>query len=308
MTFRPAQVQLRRASSLLLAALCLLILTGCSAEPGRNRTGGRLRVIATLFPIAEFAKNIGQERADVSLLLPPGIEPHAYEPTPHDIARVRSAQLFLYSGRAMEPWAEDLLKDRQPGRIAVAAGDAVSGNPGASDPHLWLDFSFAEEMLDAILGGFVRSDPSSAEFYRTNADAYRKQLRALDRKYRDALTSCAKRTIVSGGHATFGHLARRYGLGYVAAYGQSPNADPSPKELARLSNLIRQNRLRFLFQEELLEPRISRTLSQETGAGLLLLHGGHNVSRSELEAGATFTGIMEQNLENLRKGLECPNP
>ncbi|GAB4482949.1 MAG: metal ABC transporter substrate-binding protein [Thermodesulfovibrionales bacterium] len=298
----------RKAPCLLVALLCLSLLgAGCSGDTGGARRAGRLQVVATIFPLAEFARNIAGDRADVFLLLPAGVEPHAYEPTPRDMTRVREADLFLSVGSTMEPWAAGLLKDRRQDRPSIAAGSAVKGNPGAVDPHLWLDFSYAEQMLAAVLDGFIRLDPSSADFYRRNADAYRGKLRDLDARFRSALSGCRKKTIVSGGHAAFGHLARRYGLGYVTAYGQSPNADPSPRELARISALIRKDGLKFIFHEELLEPRISRTLAQETGAELLLLHAGHNLSREELDSGATFIGIMQQNLANLEKGLECRN-
>lgn len=293
---------------LLAAALAVCLAgTGCSGRTERGRQAEKPQVVATIFPLAEFARSIAKDRADVFLLLPAGVEPHAYEPTPRDMTRVREADLFLSAGSTMEPWAADLLKNRRQDRPSIAAGSAVRGNPGAADPHLWLDFSYAEEMLDAVLGGFTRLDPSSADFYRQNADAYRGKLRDLDARFRSSLSGCRKKTIVSGGHAAFGHLARRYGLGYVTAYGQSPNADPSPRELARISALIKKDGLTFIFHEELLEPRISRTLAQETGAELLLLHAGHNLSREELDSGTTFIGIMEQNLVNLEKGLEYRN-
>ena len=111
--------------------------------------------------------------------------------------------------------------------------------------------------------------------------------------------------MVDGGHYTFGYLARRYGLTYIAAYGLSPDAEPTARDLARISRMLSKEGLNHLFHEELLSPRIAGTIAQETGASLLRLHGAHNISREELHAGTTFLDLMEKNLDQLLTGLQC---
>jgi zinc transport system substrate-binding protein len=173
------------------------------------------------------------------------------------------------------------------------------------DPHVWLDFSNAVLMVDNILEGFVKKDPANAAFYRNNAEAFKAQLKELDKKFETTLAGCEKKIFINGGHFTFGYLARRYHLNYLSAYGFSPNAEPSPKELAALSAQLKRNNLKHIFYEELITLRIAKTIAGETGASLLVLHGAHNISKEELERGTTFLGLMEKNLENLKVGLQC---
>jgi zinc transport system substrate-binding protein len=300
-----------------IALLCVLI--SCRQNPQQERGEKKITVVVSLFPLYDFARQIGKEKAEVVLLIPPGAEPHSFEPRPGDILKIHEADIFLYTGKAMEPWIEEILKGingQKPLVVDSSKGIMMTGehadqgsaghDHGKVDPHIWLDFSNAEKMVDAILEGFVRADPLNREFYMKNAEAYKQQLQLLDKKYSDSLASCKKRILIHGGHFAFGYLARRYNLQYLTAYqGYAPNAEPTPQNLIELMKKLRSNNLRFVFYEELVMPRLAETIAQETGAGLLILNGAHNVTKEELEKEVTFISLMEQNLENLKRGLEC---
>jgi zinc transport system substrate-binding protein len=309
----------------LLIALCIVALSCQGKEAGTP--SGKLVVVATLFPLYDFAKNVAGSRADISLLLPPGMEPHGFEPRPADIMKLNSADLFIYTSPEMEPWAVNLLKGLQNGKLeAVNAslgilpdrmqagtetGHGHRGHPGhdhetVADPHLWLDFAHAMRMVDNIRDGLIRKDPAGREIYEKNAAAYNEKLKDLDSRYRTALQSCRVRSIISGGHFAFHYLARRYGLEYVSVYGFSPDAEPTPGGIARVARALKQKGSRYLFYEELLDPRVARTIASETGASLIRLHGAHNLTREEFDRGETFIGIMNGNLDHLKTGLECP--
>jgi len=151
----------------------------------------------------------------------------------------------------------------------------------------------------------VRKDPAGAAVYRTHAEAYLSRLAELDRRFREGLSGCGQRLFLHGGHYAFGYLAKRYGLRYVSAYPLSANAEPTPRRLMELVDLMRRNSLHYIFYEELLSPRVAQTIARETGADLLQLYVIENVSREELAAGATYLSLMEENLKNLRIGLQC---
>jgi len=302
----------------LIVLICMLlafVLVSCSQNPQQERGEKKVRVVASLFPLYDFARQVGKEKAEVVLLIPPGAEPHSFEPRPGDILKIHEADIFLFTGKAMEPWIEEILKGingQTPivvdsGKGIITAGEGSAGHEhGNDDPHIWLDFSNAEKMVDAILDGFVRAGPSNREFYIKNAEAYKQQLQSLDKKYYNSLATCNKRILIHGGHFAFGYLARRYNLQYLTAYqGYAPNAEPTPQNLIELMKKLRSNSLRFVFYEELVMPRLAETIARETGAGLLMLNGAHNVTQEELEKGVTFISLMEQNLENLKRGLEC---
>lgn len=281
---------------------------------------GRLRVVTTLFPLYDFVRIVGGEAVEVTLLLPPGVEPHSFEPKPEDVLNVARADIFIYTSTEMEPWAEKLVRgvsrSGKPVKLEAGSGarylSAVSGaddahhhHDGARDPHVWLDIRNAMVMVDTIAGALVTAAPGKRELFMKNAAAYKKQLAALERRFSTGLAECKSREFIHGGHYAFAYLADSYQLKYISAFGVSAESEPSPRKLMELVSTIRRHKLDYIFYEELLSPRIAQTVAVETGAKLLKLHGIHNLTRAELEGGATYLSLMEQNLVNLGKGLEC---
>jgi len=327
--------------AVLFVSLAALLISCGDREPGETSLpqGGKVNVITTLFPLYDFARTIGQDRVEVSLLLPPGVEAHSFEPKPSDIVKVSAADLFIYTGKFMEPWVETVLTGVINPKLKVVdasvgiplltaeseaheheAGHeqgetAATGETGKDgrhrlgrtdvDPHIWLDLGNAAKMVDTIAAGLVEVDPAHKALFAKNAEEYKKELAALDARFRNELSRCAKREFIQGGHFTFGYLARRYNLTYIAALGFTPDSQPSPRQLMALSKQIKEHGLKYIYYEELMQPRVAETLARETGAALLMLHGAHNVSKEELGRGVTFLAIMEQNLANLKVGLQC---
>lgn len=320
---------MQRKSVILISALVLIILVtvACGPHDGDRTDSRKLKVVTTLFPLYDFARQIGKDKTDVILLLPPGVEAHTFEPRPADIARIERADCFIFTGRAMEPWVDRLLMGINRKQLTVI--DASQGTSEAKppsgvhnkddhsgvgqhdhthgvDPHIWLDPVNAMTMVDTIAGELARKDPSHSAYYIKNADAYKKELTDLDRRYRQGLTSCRSRVLVHAGHLVFGYLAKRYDLTYVSAYdGFAPNTEPTPRRLAELIGKIKKYEVGAIYYEELMTPRVAETLGRETGVSLLKLSGAHNVTKKELDSGVTFLQIMDENLENLRKGLQC---
>jgi zinc transport system substrate-binding protein len=284
--------------------------------------------VTSLFPLYDFARAVGGEKARVVLLLPPGVEPHSFEPTPRDILEVNRADIFVYTGSSMEPWAVSIIEGADRRKLVVVdssrgvafqreqkgapSEDEPSAGPEAGnsrkelmDPHIWLDLDNAQKMVDNILAGFIEKDPVDKGFFEQNAALYKSRLRRLDEQFRESLGQCKTRLFVHGGHYAFNYLAKRYALTYVSAYGFSPDAEPSPKHLSDMIQVIRRHNTKYIFYEELIQPRVAETLSRETGAKLLALNGGHNVTAEEMKRGVTFISLLEQDLQNLKVGLQC---
>ncbi|MBW4055043.1 MAG: zinc ABC transporter solute-binding protein [Proteobacteria bacterium] len=315
--------------SIVVACCIALFAAGC--KKGGEQQTGHLQVVTTLFPLYDFARTIGGDKAQVTMLLPPGVEPHTFEPRPEDMIRISRANLFIYTNKYMEPWVDKIITgiDNKSLRV-VNAGERVKYRPGGNDdthehahgqissmnnnhehdakgmdPHIWLDFANAALMVDTILDGFVAADPANGGFYRQNAETLKTRLAALDDKYRKTLASCSTRMILHGGHYTFGYLAHRYGLEYHALSGISSDSEPSAERMASLVREIRSSGAKYLFAEELLSPRLTETLAQEAGVGVLMLHGAHNLSREDMSRNVTFFDLMDRNLKQLQKGLQC---
>jgi len=324
---------MRPAFRCLVLLLCMSLFalpSSCGKKDNSPAAAaGKLKVIATLFPLYDFARNVGGDAAHVTLLLPPGLEPHSYEPKPGDVLKVNEADIFIYTGKEMEPWVEGLLKSVDSKKLVVVnASNGItllaSAGPGHSheehghgetaghghaegrlDPHIWLDFVRAQKMVENIRDGFVAKDPSRKDLYTKNAAEYDSKLKSLDEEFRKGLADCRHRLFVHGGHFAFNYLANRYNLEYVSAYEGSPDAEPSPKKIVELKKLVSDKGIKYIYYEELITPRVAEVLARETGCGLLFLHGAHNISKDDLNKGATFISLMELNLASLRKGLEC---
>ena len=305
--------------------LCLLVASTASCKRAERQQGPhKLNVVVTLFPLYDFARQVGGDKAEVQLLLPPGLEPHSFEPKPEDMVNITRADLFIFTNRFMEPWAVKLLKGIDSGNQSVVnAGDGAAFMPVTDDngrvhdhgsapaessrldPHIWLSIANAQKMVENIAAGFARKDPINAAYYKANASSYQARLAQLDGRFRTELSRCQSRILMHGGHYAFGYLAGRYGLDYSSAYAASANAEPSPRKLMELVKKMRQENVRAIFYEELISPAMAEMIARETGARLVKLHGLHTVSKAEMDQGATYLSLMEQNLENLKKGLEC---
>jgi len=299
--------------------LLVMAFAGCSREQGRS---DKLQVVTTLFPLYDFARSIGGEKAQVSMLLPPGVEPHSFEPRPENVVRVNRADLFIYTNPLMEPWAAGMVAGLDRGRVEIVEGgkgialmpapegephgDGHAGEHGreTADPHVWLDLDNARHIAGNILAAFVARDPANEAYYRRNGAKLDAELAALDERFRQTLARSPKKVLLHGGHYAFGYLAKRYGLSYISASAVNADAEPTPAKLAELVQLMRRERLNYVYTEELLSPRVAETIARETGAKVLMLRAGHNVTREDLERGVSFISIMEENLRNLKTGLQ----
>jgi zinc transport system substrate-binding protein len=307
--------------------LVFFVFVSCQKNSESFGRDKRLKVVTTLFPLYDFSRNVGGEKAQVTLLLPPGIEPHSFDPKPRDIVTINEADLFVFTGSFMEPWAANLIKGMQGKKfVVVDASKGVtllpeipaeepegeeqgrhnsSNHQESIDPHIWLGLDNAQKMVDNILAGYVQKDLQNRRFYEKNAAAYKARLQELDERFKNGLGNCETRLFVHGGHYAFNYLARRYNLTYTSVYGFSPNSEPSPRHLADIIRTMRQQKTKYVFYEELIQPRVAEMIAKETGAKLLPLNGGHNVTKEELTKGATFISLLEQDLLSLKTGLQC---
>lgn len=317
-----------------VAAIIVLGIYAISniAQKSKNDSQ-KITIVATLFPLYDFAKNIGQDKVEVSLLLPPGVEAHSFEPRPSDIVKINETDLFIYTGKFMEPWAEDIIGGISKKDVMIVNASAgielIKKEEGREhetmqeheheesarqheyhngvDPHIWLDFDNAKIMIDSIAKAIAKKDPANADYYQKNAADYKNKLIKLDNEYKTALAKCQSREIVYGGHYAFGYVSKRYGMEYVAAYGISPNSEPSALDLIKLVEQIKKGNIQYVFYEELVSPKIAETLAKETGAKLLLLNPAGNLTKKDYENRATFLSIMKNNLDNIKIGLGCEN-
>jgi zinc transport system substrate-binding protein len=287
-----------------------IILVSIIATPAVS-SAERLTVVTTLFPLYEFAREVGGEAVDVSLLLPAGAEPHTWEPKPSDIAKINDSDDFIYLGEEMEPWIASLIKAIPKEELLVleVIEDLASprNTPGSlsHDPHVWLDFAAASLIVTYMADSLSDAFPDRETYFQDNAEMYNEKLNELDDLYFRSLRKCRPRTFVFGGHAAFGQLAARYDLNQISIYSTSPDSEPSPKLVTAIVRTIRDKRLKVVYFEDLVNPRLSRVVAREAGVSTLSLNPGGNLTEAQWEKGTTFISLMEENLVNLMKGWRC---
>lgn len=271
----------------------------------------KLSVTTSFYPLYFFATQIAGERADIVNVTPAGVEPHDYEPTSRDRARIEESQLLILNGGGLEAWGENIRKNIDPQRThIVVAGEGlitdqrVEDGKTVVDPHVWLSPILAAQMVEKITQGFAQVDPANSRLYRSNADLLQSKLSALDGAYRQGLARCVQKNIITS-HAAFGYLAQTYGLRLLSIAGLSPDAEPSTQELGNIAVFARAHDVHVIFFESLASPKLAETIATEIGATTLVLNPLEGLSESEIAAGENYLSVMEDNLIHLETALQC---
>ena len=293
----------------------LLALTGCAAfndggsdhAPSTGRGADEVRVAAAFYPLAFVADRVGGDHVDVTNLTAPGGEPHDLEPSVAVTAEIAEAGLVLYE-RGFQPAVDAAVDENATGDVLDAA-DVVDLVPfrehgvdsPETDPHFWLDPLLLADVADAVADRLAEADPDHAEDYRANAADLRGDLEGLDREYAAGLASCARTTVVVS-HDAFGYL-QRYGVEMEAILGLSPEAEPTPADLARLQDLIREDGVTTVFSESIVSAKAADSLARETGAASGVLDPIEGLT--DRTADQDYLSLMQANLAALQKANGC---
>ena len=291
---------------IIILILIASLAPGCLEEP---RTSEKIDVVTTFYPLYEFSKRIGGDKAEISLLVPAGVEPHDWEPGPQDIIEIESAQIFVYNGAGLEPFVDRMLKNIESRKLISVnsiEGIELIKEGGASDPHVWLDPVLAKHQVGAIEKAFIRADPANSDYYRANAQALMQDLDTLDAHISKELTPAKKKVFISS-HSAFSYFARRYGLKQIAIAGLSPDLEPSPAQIAEIVKLARENKVKYIFFEALVSPKLSEVVAEEAGAQTLVLNPVEGLTDDQTKRGENYFTLMRENARNLKLALEVEN-
>ncbi len=271
---------------LVAVTVTVALATGCSPAD----SGAAPDVVASFYPLAWAAEQVAAPGVRVVDLTPPGAEPHDLELSPRDLETIRGAGLVVYVGGGFQPSVEDAVASRD--------GRSLDVLRKGEDPHVWLDpvrFAGVVEEIAAELG-----EQGKGEEGRKGVEA----LKRLDRDYRRGLARCGRRVLVTT-HASFGALAARYGLTQVPLAGRTPEAEPSPRELERIVDEVRESGATTVFTEPLVSSRLAETVARETGTRVATLDPLEGLSQDRLDAGEDYLSVMRDNLAVLREALGC---
>ena len=286
------------------SALVLLVTTalyaGCSGGSGG---GAGLRVVATTPQVADLVSAVAGNRVRLHQVVGPGRDPHDYEPRPSDARAIADAQLVFRSGGDVDEWLGGLLRQAGGGARTVTLLRAVGAENG--DPHWWQDPHRAERAVGAIRGALSAADPKGAPVYARRAGMYLVRLRRLDRAIRACVRRVphSQRRIVTT-HDALGYFARRYGIDVAGTLipARTTEAQPSARDLRRLVQLMRRERVAAVFPERGLDQRLERAVAREAGARM-----GKTLFADSLgapgSAGATYLQAMAHDADALVEGM-----
>ena len=287
---------------MLVVAAAALLAPACGGDGPVD--SGRLRVVASVYPLAEAAERVGADLVEVENLVPPGVEPHDLELAPDELEALLVADVVLFVGEGFQPAVQDAVAESEGTVVDVLDGVDTLRAGGSVDPHVWLDPTRFRTVVDEVGDTLAERDPAHADVYRANARRYDAELRALDDGFRRGLASCALRTIVVS-HDAFGYLADAYDLVQQPIVGISPEAEPDPARLAELEDLVRTQGVTTVFTEELVSPEVADALAREAGVSTAVLNPLEGLTQAQLDARQDYGSVMRQNLETLRGALGC---
>jgi ABC-type Zn uptake system ZnuABC Zn-binding protein ZnuA len=288
----------------------LLLFVGCGSSNGSDKP----IVVATTTQIGDFARAVGGDAVDVHQILRPNTDPHEYEPRPDDVRATADAKVVFVNGDGLDSWMGDVVKQAGGSRNVVTLGDVArthlpgeAEGPEASpvDPHWWHDPRNAEAAVERVRSALGEALPADKEAFDRRAAAYVGEIAALDKRLGRCFASvpAAERKLVTS-HDAFGYLAKRYGIDVVGAIvpSQSTEAQPSAGDIARLVDQVRSEKVRAIFIENSVNPKLGEAVANQTGTiGNLRLYG--DTLGPKGSAGATYLGMELANANAMMRGF-----
>lgn len=297
----------------ILLCLCLM-LCGCTAQPEKPHDETKLQIVCTSFPAYDFAREIAGDRAELTLLIKPGSEVHSYEPTPKDMIRIQESDLFICNGGESEQWAKTLITPELNTIYMMGCVDTVEesadgiynaedGEPEL-DEHVWTSPLNAIKISEEICNALCKLDTDNAEAYKTNFAAYKAQLMALDREFRQVIKNSGKHTLVFADRFPMRYFALEYGLDCYAAFpGCSSETESSAKTVAYLIDRVREDKIPAVLYMEFSNQKMADVICEDTGCKKLPFYSAHSVSAEQFEQGVSYLDLMRINLNSLKEAL-----
>ena len=305
---------MRRPAITIVLFLSLGLLWGCFSPPSSN---DKVKVTASIFPLADIAASVGGDWVEVQVLIPAGASPHVFEPTPEAFRQFAKTRLFVMVGAGLEFWAQELIAavaDETPAVVRAADGVQLiqmtahqeeGSEPhlhdhGLGNPHVWLDPMVAISLAENIGQALMHLDPEHSQEYGEHLATYQEQLRALDEHIRETAGQFRIKEYVAF-HPAWSYFARRYGLVEVGVIQESPGREPTPKHLQSIIRTIQDHGIRAVFAEPQFNPSAASVLASEANVRVLILDplGG-----PDLPGRDSYIGLMEYNLKMIREAME----
>lgn len=287
----------------IVISITLLMITACS-NGAQNTFNQPIKVLAAESFLTDIAQQVAGNRIKIEGLIPVSMEPHAYEPTPRDVARVAESDLLIISGAGLEEWLKGILTNIGGSEKIIESSAGLTAVNG--DPHFWLDPNLVVAYVDNIRDALARIDPDGKDDYLSNAAAYKQALLELDAWIKQEVEKIppANRLLVTN-HETLGYFASQYGFQVIGSLlaSLSSEASPSPRDLAQLSDNLRTLSVRVIFLDVGNNPRLAEQIAAETNAKIITNLYSESLSPAGGPA-ATYLDMMKHNVSVIVSALQ----
>ena len=283
---------------LLVFILALIQLVLCSACQSSKPDSDKLQVYTSFYAMYDFAKQIGGDKADIHLLCPSGQEPHDFEPTARDIAKLSEADIFIYNGMGMEHWTDSVTASLGDDVAIVKTTDNVRLNKlTAGDPHVWLNPDNAYIQLKSIADAFMEKDPANRDYYNKNLKECKEKIKRLMQDLESAKNMFSSHSIVVS-HYAYSHLCDVIDISPYAVNGTDNSGDPTPQRMAEIENYIKSNDIKYIFTEPMGTSDIMKTIAKDTNCEILVLDPFEGSSENK-----DYFKVMYENIAALTQAL-----
>lgn len=280
----------------------------------------KISVFVTVFPLYDAAKSIAGDKAEVSSLIPFGAPAHDFEPKAKDMALLSKSDLFITSGEGFEPWSKKVISSLgiknktidMSTKVKLLKPQNTSGghdhhghehSHAAYDPHYWLNIDNQIRIAKETASAFSKKDPQNTKFYNDRASVYIAKLTELKKEY-ETLRGCKNKKVIVN-HNAFGYLSSEYGVTQYTISGMSPDAKPSSKQIARLIDIAKKEKINTVFFEEFASDKVAKTIAKEANIKTDALRPIENITPDESRKNIGYIDIMRSNLAKLKGAMDC---
>ena len=316
---------MKKRNIILASILAMSVFaSGCSKKAESNVDNDKLTVYTTVFPVYDFVRNIGQDKVNLNYIIPPGVEPHDYEITPKVLKDIQNADLLIKNGLGIDNFVDKIESESDLKIVTASEGitpltyseeeehdhdhdheEEISDehNHGEYDPHVWLDIDLAIKECTNIKDALIESDEENKEYYEENYNSYIKELENLNTKYNKELKNITKNDIIVS-HDAYGYLCEKYDINQISITGISANQEPSLSKISEISNYVKDNNIKYILFDGLVNPKVSQTIANEANIDTAILYSIDGLTKKDFDNNASYVSLMEKNLETLKLVLK----
>lgn len=298
---------MRRILGLLI--LALVLLTACKSKEATDKG---FHGYASIYPVYDLGLKIAGDKAQIEMLLPMGADAHDWEPSVGDMRDLEEADFLIINGLGFEGWVDSVISSLDNKLVLIQTSldiepikdelEHQGHDHGGLDPHIWISPANGKKMMENIAQGISEIDQANGDYYMENYKTYEKKFDDLEKSYREGLGALENKTLLVS-HSAFGYLAEDYGLKQVSIEGLMPESEPTPKGLAAVVDLVREEDIKAIFVEEGESSKTAEAVAAETGIEIYTISNLETISQKDQENGEDYFSIMERNLETIVEGL-----